>query len=196
MNELLPSHLLADLRCRYGEPQRHYHTWAHVEALLLLFEEVWDRLFDDQAVETALYYHDAIYDTEANDNEHQSAALLRRDCNGLLAADSLARAAQLVEATAGHRLPEGLTGAALEDARLFLDMDLSILAAPWPVFAAYEAAIRREYAHVDDTAFRAGRRRLLEAFLQRERLYYSSHFAPRFEAAARENLKRSLARLI
>lgn len=196
MSRLLPAGLMTGLRRRYGEPQRHYHTWAHIEALLLLFEEVRDRLFDDQAVEIALYYHDAIYDPEADDNEHRSAALLRRDCEGLLAADSLARAAQLVEATAGHWLPEGFTGAALEDARLFLDMDLSILATPWPVFCAYEAAIRAEYGHVENREFRLGRRRLLETFLKRDRLYLSDHFAPRFEAAARDNLKRSLARLV
>ena len=186
---------MADLRRRYGEPQRHYHTWDHIEALLVLYEEVRDRLFDAAAVEAALYYHDAIYDPRADDNEHQSAALLRRDCAGVLSVDSLTLAVTLVEATAGHRLPQDLGDPALEDARLFLDMDLSILAAPWPAFSAYEAAIRREYGHIDDTAFRAGRRRLLRAFLQRSRLYYSSQFAPRFEAPARANLERSIAAL-
>lgn len=195
MGHLLPNNLMADLRRRYAEPQRHYHTWAHVEALQGLFEEVRPKLADAVAMEAALYYHDAIYDPQAADNEAQSAILLRRDCAGLLTDESLEAAARLVEATASHLPPEGLTGAALEDARLFLDMDLSILAAPWPAFSAYEAAIRWEYAHVEDSVFRQGRRHLLETFLKRERLFLSAHFSACFEAAARANLKRSLASL-
>ncbi|WP_420347226.1 hypothetical protein [Pelagibius sp.] len=200
MSGLLPTALLADLRQRYGEPQRHYHTWAHIEALLSLFAEVRAQLCDPAAVEAALYYHDAVYDPRASDNEARSAALLRQACAGVLPPRSLEAAAQLVEATAAHRLPEGLieegmTGGRLEDARLFLDMDLSILAAGQAEFEAYEAAIRREYGHVDAAVFGAGRRRILEGFLARERLYFSDHFAARFEAPARANLARSLALL-
>lgn len=195
VRDLLPEHLMTDLRRRYGEPQRHYHTWAHIEALLQLFDEVKADLADPVAVEAAIYYHDAIYDPTAADNEARSAELLRRDCSGVLADSTLEAAAQLIEATARHRLPEGLEVAALEDARLFLDMDLSILAAPWPDFRAYEAAIRREYAHVEEADFHVGRRKLLEAFLQRDRLFLSRRFAPRWEAPARANLRRSLANL-
>lgn len=195
MTLVLPERLMADLRRRYGEAQRHYHTWAHIEALVLLFEEVRARLFDAAAVEAALYYHDAVYDPRAKDNEQQSAILMRRDCAAVLSAESLDRAERLIEATAGHQLPDEVSGPTLEDAKLFLDMDLSILAAPWPQFLAYEAAIRREYAHVGDQAFRSGRRAVLEGFLKRDRLYFSGFFGARFEEPARENLKQSLTRL-
>ncbi len=195
LGKLLPDTLMTDLRRCYAEPQRHYHTWAHIEALLLLFEEVRGQLSDAAAVEAALYYHDAVYDPQAADNEAQSAALLRRDCAGVVAEESLEAAALLVEATARHDPPPDLAGAALEDARLFLDMDLSILAAPWPVFSAYEGAIRQEYAFVEEAAYRHGRRRVLKSFLQRERLYLSAHFDPRLDKPARENLRRSLSAL-
>ena len=192
MSGLLPAALLADLRRRYGEPQRHYHTWAHIEALLRLFAEVRGDLSDPLAVEAALYYHDAVYDPRAPDNEARSAALLRADCAGVLSADSLAAAARLIEATAGHRLPADLAAPAQADAALFLDMDLSILAAPWPDFLAYEAAIRREYAHVEEAAFRAGRGNFLENLMSREKLFFSSHFGARVDVSARDNLRRSL----
>ncbi|WP_299616637.1 hypothetical protein [Pelagibius sp.] len=192
MSGLLPAELMTDLRRRYGEPQRHYHTWAHVEALLRLFDDVRDRLSDPAAVEAALYYHDAVYDPRASDNEARSAALLRADCAEVLSADSLAAAARLIEATAGHRLPPDLSAPAQADAALFLDMDLSILAAPWPDFLAYEAAIRREYAHVEEAAFRSGRGAFLENLMNREKLYFSSYFGAHFEVPARANLRRSL----
>ncbi len=195
VRDLLPAHLMTDLRRRYGEPQRHYHTWAHIEVLLKLFDEVKSDLADPVAVQAAIYYHDAIYDPTAADNETQSAALLRREGDGVLTDTSLEAAVQLIEATARHRPPEDLDAPALEDAKLFLDMDLSILAAPWPAFCTYEAAIRREYAHVEEADFRVGRRKILEALLQRDRLFLSRRFAPRWEAPARANLRRSLANL-
>jgi predicted metal-dependent HD superfamily phosphohydrolase len=78
---------------------------------------------------------------------------------------------------------------------MFLDMDLSILGAPQADFDAYEAGVRHEYREVPDTAFRAGRATILEGFLARDTLYFSDWGRARFEAAARENLKRSVAAL-
>jgi len=42
--------MVSDLRKRYGEPQRAYHTWTHIEKLLALFDEVKSRLHDPPAV--------------------------------------------------------------------------------------------------------------------------------------------------
>ena len=77
----------------------------------------------------------------------------------------------------------------------FLDLDLQILGAPAKKFKAYEAAVRREYAHVDDAAWRIGRAAVLQRFAARPRLYFSAFFGERLEERARENLRRSLARL-
>ncbi|WP_227010336.1 HD domain-containing protein [Pelagibius marinus] len=192
MSDFLPLRLMGDLRRRYAEPQRHYHTWVHIEALLGLFHETRGRLHDPAAVEAAIYYRDAVYDPRQDDNEVRSAALLMREGAEALPPDSLDFARRLIEATAGHRLPPDLSETQRADAALFLDMDLSILAAPGPIFAAYEAAIRREYAFVEEKAYRAGRRKVLEGFLRRDRLYFSEHFAARFERPARDNLVCSL----
>jgi predicted metal-dependent HD superfamily phosphohydrolase len=77
----------------------------------------------------------------------------------------------------------------------FLDMDLSILGATAADFDAYEAGVRHEYREIPEALFRAGRAAILEGFLARERLYFSDWGRARFEAAARDNLKRSIARL-
>ena len=62
-------------------------------------------------------------------------------------------------------------------------------------FAAYEEAIRREYAHVEPALFRRGRAQILEAFLGRRRIYGTDHFHRRYEAVARRNLEGALGRL-
>ena len=78
---------------------------------------------------------------------------------------------------------------------IFLDMDLSILGASAEAFDAYEAGVRHEYRDVPEAAFRSGRAAILEGFLARDRLYLSDWGWARFEARARENLRRSIQNL-
>ena len=191
---VVPPAILDDLRRRHAEPQRHYHDWSHVEALLGHCEAAGDRIHDRSAVLFAILFHDAIYDPRAKDNERRSAALLVAT-DPPLSPESLALARRMIEATAGHQLPGDLTGIALEDCAHFLDMDLGILGAPPGRFDIYEEQIRREYAHVADDAFRTGRAKVLRHFAQRERLYFTPWGQERFERQARANLARSLAAL-
>ncbi|RNF02378.1 uncharacterized protein Tco025E_08391 [Trypanosoma conorhini] len=78
--ELLEKFIVA----RYTEPQRHYHTMAHLEEMLGCFERfqseapVAHRLpaADPRRVvlELAILFHDAVYDPRRDDNEECSAA--------------------------------------------------------------------------------------------------------------------------
>lgn len=140
-------------------------------------------------VTLAVWFHDAIYDPRRTDNEARSAQLAEET---LLAAgvdaDAAARVAGLVRLTAHDR--EGLTG----DGAILCDADLTILGAEPARFDAYDAAIRREYEWVPAAVYRRERARVLARFLERRSLYHTSHFRERFEARARENLRRALAR--
>jgi predicted metal-dependent HD superfamily phosphohydrolase len=55
--------------------------------------------------------------------------------------------------------------------------------------------VRREYTHVSDEDFRAGRADVLRRFLDRPTIYFTRWFRDRFEPPARDNLARSLAAL-
>ena len=193
--EQLPVAVVEDLRERYSEAVRAYHNWSHVEALLTLQAETSDQLRDADAVLWAILFHDAIYDPRAGDNEERSAQLLETRAEGLLPPATLGRAAALVRATARHMPPDADDAALRSDAALFLDMDLSILAASADRFDRYEAEIRHEYAHVPDADFRTGRAGILRNFLARSRLFQSDWGFSRFEQAARVNLRRSLDQL-
>ena len=61
--------ILAGLKARHGEPQRHYHSWAHIEALMAWLAQVRAQLHDPQAVELAILYHDAVYEPRSKENE-------------------------------------------------------------------------------------------------------------------------------
>lgn len=185
----------AELTALYWADDRHYHGIRHIEALLSLFEGYRAEFADPEAVEAAIWFHDAIYDSRRKDNETLSAALAADKLNGKVDAPRLARIVAMIEATATHEVPAFDDAAAKSDAALLLDMDLSILGAPADIFDAYEDAVRREYGWVSDTDWRAGRGAVLRNFLARPRIFHSDIFMTRFEALARANMERSLAKL-
>lgn len=195
MASFIDDRLRAELSALYSGPDRHYHGLAHIEALLAWADEYRAAISDPEAVEAAIWFHDAIYDSRSADNEAKSAALAVERLAGTFDPDRLARIAAMIEATATHVVPELGDEVARNDAALFLDMDLSILGASPEAFDAYESAVRREYAWVTDEAWRSGRAAVLGKFLDRPSIFHTEAFRGRFETRARENVARSIARL-
>lgn len=185
----------AELVELYRATDRHYHDIRHIEALLGLATEYRAALTDPEAIEAAIWFHDAIYDSRSKDNETQSAALAADRLIGQTDDARLARILAMIEATATHEVPQFEEAQARHDAALFLDMDLSILGAPAADFDAYEAAVRREYSWVSDADWRTGRAAVLRGFLARSQIYRTEILATRFEAQARANMQRSLEKL-
>lgn len=192
---LIGEALKTELSALYRQPGRHYHGVAHIEALLVLASEYRKNLSDPRAVEAAIWFHDAIYDSRRSDNEARSAALAAEKLASRVEPARLVRILAMIEATATHALPEFDDETARHDAAFFLDMDLSILGAPKAAFDSYEAAVRREYAWVDDKAWRSGRAAVLKKFLARPHIFHTDTFRGRFETQARRNIQRSIAAL-
>ncbi len=76
------------------------------------------------------------------------------------------------------------------------DADLAILAAPAERYAEYVADVRREYAHVPDDLFAAGRAAVLRELLAKPSLFHTRHAREHWEAPARANVEAELARLV
>ncbi|CAN7769077.1 HD domain-containing protein [Mesorhizobium sp. LjNodule214] len=195
---LIDEPLKRELSLLYQAADRHYHNLVHIEAMLALASDYRASLHDPEAVEAAIWFHDAIYDSRAKDNEARSAALVEEKLAGRGDAERLGRIAAMIVATATHELP-GLQRLGdehfIRDAALFLDMDLSILGATPKVFDAYEQAVRREYGWVEEPMWRAGRCAVLKTFLARPHIYHTEEFRQRFEPRARRNMARSIAAL-
>ncbi len=183
-----PPPLAADLKRRYLEPQRHYHTLAHIEAMLAHFDAHLALAQHADWVHAAIWFHDAIYEPTRADNEARSAALAVSTLHALGWPDAACkRVAALIELTARHEAPAG-DG----DAALLIDLDLSILAAAPATYDRYVTQVRREYAHVSDADFRAGRHDFVAALLARERIFSTPQLHDVWEALACENLQREL----
>ena len=192
---LLDDTLKDRLAAAYGDGARHYHNLGHVHALLALATQHRALLSDAEAVEAAIWFHDAVYDSRAKDNEARSAALAHACLAGRADAARIERIAAMIEATATHQVPPLADAAALRDASLFLDMDLSILGAAPDAFDAYEQAVRREYGWVDEADWRTGRAAVLRHFLDRRHVFHTDEFRECYEGQARQNMARSLEAL-
>jgi len=174
----------------YAEPHRHYHSQQHLAECLGLLEPLLIHARHPGEVELAMWFHDAVYDVHAFDNEWQSALgvqrLLQREA---VANEVTARVVDLILATRHSHMPQ------TADEQLLVDVDLSILGAEPARFDEYERQVRAEYAHVPEADFKQRRAAILRGFLQRPRLYATPQLQASHEARARANLQRSLAAL-
>lgn len=185
--------VLEELVAAYAEPHRAYHTLDHIAALLRLFGEYGNDAMDGDAVALAIVFHDAVYDPARSDNEAASAGLAGERLAILGFAEALiAKVRRLILATQ-HGAHAGAVADA--DAALLLDLDLSVLGAPPEDYRAYAQAIRREFSIYPDAVYRPGRRRVLEGFLARDRIYLTGRLGALWEAPARRNIAGEIATL-
>ena len=178
------------LLARWSEPQRQYHTVTHLSAVLDVVDRFAGLAPHPARVRLAAWMHDAVYDPRAlgDANERDSAEF----AEGLLrtlgvSAATAAEVARLVGLTAGHA-----TGEDDPDGELLCDADLAVLAGDEEAYAAYAAAIRREYAHVPDDDFAAGRAQVLKALLELPSIYRLEPLRAQWEERARANLQKEL----
>ena len=182
--------MIPALEAAYAEPHRRYHTRAHIEDCLTKLAGVRGLSDADRRIlEHAIWWHDAVYDPARADNEEASARLARLDLADIAAPpDVIDEIERLILLTKGHMAEAGDRLGAL-----MVSIDLSILGEPPAVYAAYAAAVREENAQVPDAAFRAGRRRVLEALLAASAIFPDPAFRLRYETQARENISREIA---
>jgi predicted metal-dependent HD superfamily phosphohydrolase len=176
--------LWSALAAHYSEPHRHYHTLDHLRASLAEL----DRCGDDQAIEGAIWFHDVIYDPHRSDNEDASVSWFLDQTRGWLQPLLSGEIIALIEATDFRRPRHDRPREAL-----MVDVDLAVLSAPAGEYDAYCEAIRREYSHVDEESFHAGRAKVMAGFL-RGPIYRTEFFTAR-EEQARANIQRELESL-
>jgi predicted metal-dependent HD superfamily phosphohydrolase len=180
-------HILAKY---YSEPHRAYHTLDHIRHCLNEFESVQHLAACGNEIELAIWSHDAIYKPVAKDNEERSARLAEQFLlEAEVPATIVERVSKLILATKHDAIPDE------PDTRMLVDIDLSTLGAPEEIFDEYEKNIRFEYKHVPWLFYKRKRVVLLTSFLSRPSLYLTEEFRHRYEAQARQNLARSIARL-
>jgi predicted metal-dependent HD superfamily phosphohydrolase len=97
------------------------------------------------------------------------------------------RTQQLILATQGHHIDPNDV-----DRSIFLDADLAILGTEPVQYQDYARSIRKEYRWVSDTEYQIGRTKVLESFLQRDRIYYTDLLFDELESIARFNMQQEI----
>ncbi len=179
-----------DLLRRYAEPHRHYHDLGHIEHCLVELQQVRDLAVNYPTIAMALWYHDAIYNTKAQDNEEMSAALASDTLQTAFVGRKFTeRVAKLILATKHIRPPDD------NDEKIIVDIDLSSFGLPDEMFDQNTLAIREEYDWVPEAIFAKERAKILQLFLDRKPLYSTTFFRDKYEAPAKRNLERAIVQL-
>ena len=170
----------------YGSKGRYYHNLNHIKTLLKLSGQYRSLLGSPQAVDFAIWYHDAIYQVLKQNNEEKSAELakehlLKMGVCGRVISDCF----KLILGTKSHKLSDDLL---TFDAKFLMDIDLLILAESREVYLQYVRNIRREYGVFPDLIFNRARKEVLRRFLTSERIFKTVIFYDLNEKKARENL--------
>jgi predicted metal-dependent HD superfamily phosphohydrolase len=173
----------------YKKPKRFYHTFAHIEALLILYHELESQWNNPAEVYLSFLYHDAIYEYGAKDNEERSALVAEQQIRLHIPniQIDIDRVKSLIRYTANHGslLAEELN----EEEKLFLDCDMSILGSEPETFLQYEEQIEREYTQVYPRfLYRVGRKKFRSTLKKTKRIFFSDLFHNRLDRQARKNL--------
>jgi predicted metal-dependent HD superfamily phosphohydrolase len=171
-----------ELIARYNEPHRFYHNIFHINDMLNI--AMGCRPSNIGMTNLIIWYHDAIYDPQRKDNEEKSAEFAIDQLKDHLSSDDVDTVASGILLTK-HQFSSNLL---TPDMSIIIDADLYILSHDW-CYTAYARAIRKEYAHLNDFEYIAGRKQFLEKML-RKNSYYGIFYIR--NAKAKKNMQTEL----
>lgn len=177
----------------YSSPDRYYHNLEHLTEMFEVAGRLAPNTDDSTAVQLAIWFHDAVYDPRASDNETRSADLAVDLLSSIGVPGSvIEKVVRLVRATAQLSSSEPPTD---RDTATLLDADLAILGSSPARYQRYAADIRKEYAWLPLREYHNGRTAVLKQFLARPRIYYHQLTFQQYEERARLNLTTELQQL-
>lgn len=181
-NKQLADTMWAEACGLYTGPTRFYHTLEHLTNFYDQLDKAKKSIKNWDALVLAMVYHDIIYGSEDHRDEERSAELaVKRLTEAGMPADFITKVDSLVRATKAHAL------SADNDINIFNDADMSIVGLDRAYYQRYVANVRKEYAKSPN--FDAGRKRVLQYFLNMPRIFKTELFYGLYENSARENIK-------
>lgn len=183
--------LFLELVAAYSRSDRYYHNLIHIQHILSIASMLESFAENFPAIKMAAWFHDAIYDSQANNNEEKSAEYADDSLKKInIPTATINLVVRMILNTKNHA-----TTLDDIDSQILLDADLSILASETSEYKTYAQAIRLEYSWVADAEYRIGRKRVLQSFLQRDRIYFTDQAFQMLELKARKNIKAELSNL-
>jgi predicted metal-dependent HD superfamily phosphohydrolase len=145
---------------------------------------------DPDAVEMALWFHDAIYTPSSSENEKESAEFFVRAARDHFQPSFIRKVYELILVTAHKELAQEC------NKQFVADIDLSSFGVDWEEFLRDTKALREEEADSSDAVFYPAHAKFLNSLPGRPRIFGTEFFYGRYEHRARENVTRLLADLV
>lgn len=184
--------IFSEIMAQYQTPQRYYHTfYGHIASCMTELMNIPSIEHDSRhTLAMAVLLHDVIMDFCRNDNEEQSATFAIALCRRIGASqDFKQKVIHYILSTKHNMIPKD------HDAKLMIDIDLTIFGQDMRIFDAYEKCIRKEYLFVPEMLFRKKRIEIIAQFLNRPTIFLTPHFQKKYELQAQTNLLRSIEQL-
>lgn len=173
-----------EIEKNYTRRKRYYHNLHHLQALYDQLHPHLAQIRDWDTMLFSLFFHDIVYKVTRNDNEERSAAIAMIVLEKMeYPAGKRLLCFEQINATKTHTLSPN------PDTNLFTDADLSILGQSRDQYQHYCTQIRKEYFIYPDLLYRPGRKKVVQHFLNMERIYKTETFYRLLEQQARENLQ-------
>ena len=190
INEEYNEYLFKQIKKKYTKKIRSYHNLSHLFSFLKIFDQIEISSQNKIVFEWSIWMHDLVYNPLKKNNELKSAKKTRKLLGDHLSEQQITEIYEIILSTAHHQLYYQ------EDHhKLFLDIDLAVLAVDLETYQKYTEAIRQEYKMYPNFLYKKGRRGVLNHFLEREQIYFTSHFQDNYEMTARQNLNWELENL-
>lgn len=180
----------ARLVSTYLESHRKYHSLSHIVSGINEHAEAKHLMENPDRVLFAWFYHDSVMAIKSKVDEERSSQLAQGVCKNAVLSDEFALNVKNLILDAKHNQTPSTN-----DGKFIVDIDLSIFGKSPEEFEEYGRNIRKEYSHVPEDQFRAGRSAILQKFLARKQIYFTEHFRDKYESQARANLERSIRAL-
>ncbi|MFA9212540.1 MAG: hypothetical protein ACEQSR_01660 [Candidatus Methylacidiphilales bacterium] len=186
-NNLLINELWSEIEQHYAEPTRHYHNLKHIASVYSKLSAIKDFLADWDMVQFSIFYHDIFYNTHKNDNELNSALLAKSTMQKLtIDVSKIDAVFNQIIATKSHQNTNDT------DTNYFTDADLSILGESSDNYRVYSEQIKAEYIQYANEVYISGRIKVLNHFLEMERIFKTPHFYNLYEIKAKQNVENEI----
>jgi predicted metal-dependent HD superfamily phosphohydrolase len=172
---------------KYSDKKRYFHSLTHLDSLKNQLYEVKDKIKNWESILFTLYYHDIVYNSLKSDNEEKSAELAELRMKQIdVPIEIIANCKSQILATKTHQYNSD------SDTNFFLDADLSILGQDIETYKVYFQNVREEYSIYPDLIYNTGRKKVLQHFLEMDRIFKTDYFYTKFEIQAKLNLQYEL----
>ena len=181
-----------DVQARYESNGRYYHNLNHIFQVLETAKTIPHKEIDTTTLSLAIWFHDVIYNPQKQDNEKQSAIYAAHTLKEWQQSPNLIKMVELLILTTEKHEPLNPENG---ESLILLDSDLAILGTAPAAYQRYANAIRAEYSFVPEPIYRKERGKVLQAFLQRERIYFTDFMHQQNNYNAVMNLHQELNQL-